>query len=279
MLRYRFFQKIQSEGESVSCYIPRHRDALHQGVARQEKHHRVVPVLVRKSILIIIGGEEALIDLAVAIVVDAAAARAAIAVHVAGGAGADDQARGRRALLAHLDGDVDWREQAEAYRQRIERHLAATVLPDLPAHVISSRLLTPLDFRDRLWSVKGAAFSLEPVLTQTAWFRPHNRSEEIEGLYLVGAGTHPGAGMPGVISSAEVLGKNPSDAELDKSTYVALYGLEEARRRAHAEVERAIAAGFDEPADLAKARAAMERALLRIRVAERRHREGPRQRR
>jgi phytoene desaturase len=107
--------------------------------------------------------------------------------------------------VPHLDGDVDWREQAEAYRQRIERHLAATVLPDLPAHVISSRLLTPLDFRDRLWSVKGAAFSFEPVLTQTAWFRPHNRSEEVEGLYLVGAGTHPGAGMPGVISSAKVL--------------------------------------------------------------------------
>ena len=70
---------------------------------------------------------------------------------------------------------------------------------------VSSRLLTPLDFRERLFSVKGAAFSLEPVLTQTAWFRPHNRSEEVDGLYLVGAGTHPGAGMPGVISSAKVL--------------------------------------------------------------------------
>jgi phytoene desaturase len=107
--------------------------------------------------------------------------------------------------VPHLDGDVDWHEEAEDYRLRIERHLAETVLPDLPAHVVSSRLLTPLDFRDRLWSVKGAAFSFEPVLTQTAWFRPHNRSEEVEGLYLVGAGTHPGAGMPGVISSAKVL--------------------------------------------------------------------------
>ena len=69
----------------------------------------------------------------------------------------------------------------------------------------TSRLLTPIDFRDRLFSYKGAAFGLQPILTQTAWFRPHNRSEDIEGLYLVGAGTHPGAGMPGVISSAKVL--------------------------------------------------------------------------
>ena len=107
--------------------------------------------------------------------------------------------------VPNLDGDVDWDEMAERYRLRIERFLAETVLPDLPEHVVTSQLLTPVDFRDRLWSVKGAAFSFEPVLLQTAWFRPHNRSEEVEGLYLVGAGTHPGAGMPGVISSAKVL--------------------------------------------------------------------------
>jgi phytoene dehydrogenase-like protein len=64
---------------------------------------------------------------------------------------------------------------------------------------------TPQDFRDRLLSVNGAAFSLEPQLFQSAWFRPHNRSEEVEGLYMVGAGTHPGAGVPGVISSAKIL--------------------------------------------------------------------------
>jgi phytoene desaturase len=107
--------------------------------------------------------------------------------------------------VPNLDGDTDWRETAEPYRLKIERFLAETLLPDLPTHVVTSRLLTPLDFRDRLWSVKGAAFSFEPVLTQTAWFRPHNRSEEVDGLYLVGAGTHPGAGLPGVISSAKVL--------------------------------------------------------------------------
>ena len=53
--------------------------------------------------------------------------------------------------------------------------------------------------------MNGAAFGLEPVLWQSAWFRPHNASEEVEGLYLVGAGTHPGAGLPGVLSSARVL--------------------------------------------------------------------------
>ena len=107
--------------------------------------------------------------------------------------------------VPNLDGDTDWAETAERYRARIAGSLAESVLPDLERHVVTSRLLTPVDFRDRLFSLKGAAFGLEPVLTQTAWFRPHNRSEDIDGLYLVGAGTHPGAGMPGVISSAKVL--------------------------------------------------------------------------
>jgi phytoene desaturase len=66
-------------------------------------------------------------------------------------------------------------------------------------------MLTPIDFQDRLLSFQGAAFGLEPVLMQSAYFRPHNRSEEVEGLYLVGAGTHPGAGLPGVLSSAKIL--------------------------------------------------------------------------
>ena len=65
--------------------------------------------------------------------------------------------------------------------------------------------MTPIDFRDRLSSENGAAFGLEPVFTQSAWFRPHNRSEEVDRLYLVGAGTHPGAGVPGVLSSARIL--------------------------------------------------------------------------
>jgi phytoene desaturase len=102
-------------------------------------------------------------------------------------------------------GYTDWRTAAERYRQAIAAHLSATVLPDLEKHVVTSRLMTPFDFRDRLCAWQGAGFGLEPVLLQSAWFRPHNRSEDIAGLYLVGAGTHPGAGVPGVLSSAKVL--------------------------------------------------------------------------
>ena len=109
------------------------------------------------------------------------------------------------APVPHLGSGTDWRERAEPYRQLIEQRLHETVLPGLKDEVVSSLMLTPQDFQDRLSSVHGAAFSLEPVLTQSAWFRPHNRSEEVERLFLVGAGTHPGAGLPGVLSSAKVL--------------------------------------------------------------------------
>jgi phytoene desaturase len=107
--------------------------------------------------------------------------------------------------VPNLLADIDWRTAAEPYRRRIEQQLSATVLPGLKDAVITSRVMTPLDFRDRLLSYQGAAFGLAPELTQSAWFRPHNRSEDIGGLFLVGAGTHPGAGVPGVLSSARVL--------------------------------------------------------------------------
>lgn len=128
------------------------------------------------------------------------------------------------APVPHLDAGVDWQARAEPYRAAIARRLSETLLPGLEQEVVSSLMLTPQDFQDRLSSYKGAAFALEPVLTQSAWFRPHNRSEEVERLYLVGAGTHPGAGLPGVLSSARVLDaivphardlprSNPSPAE------------------------------------------------------------------
>lgn len=107
--------------------------------------------------------------------------------------------------VPHLDSTTNWATQAEPYRQSIAKLLDATVLPGFEAQIATSRVMTPIDFRDRLSSERGAAFGLEPVLTQSAWFRPHNRSEDIEHLYLVGAGTHPGAGLPGVLSSARVL--------------------------------------------------------------------------
>ena len=86
------------------------------------------------------------------------------------------------------------------------------LLPGLSKHITASRVFTPIDFRDRYLSPNGSGFSIEPRILQSAYFRPHNVSEELPGLYLAGAGTHPGAGLPGVIASAEVLGKLVPDA-------------------------------------------------------------------
>jgi phytoene desaturase len=107
--------------------------------------------------------------------------------------------------VPHLGAGVDWNLRAESFRQSVQERLEQTVLPGLGEAVVTSRVMTPLDFQNRLLSFKGAGFSFEPRITQSAWFRPHNRSEDVEGLYLVGAGTHPGAGVPGVLSSARVL--------------------------------------------------------------------------
>lgn len=111
------------------------------------------------------------------------------------------------APVPHLGSGTDWSKQAEPFRQAIQNLLEKTVMPGLGAEVISQKLMTPQDFHDNLWSYKGAAFGLEPLLLQSAWFRPHNRSEDVPGLYMVGAGTHPGAGVPGVLMSAKTLEK------------------------------------------------------------------------
>jgi phytoene desaturase len=107
--------------------------------------------------------------------------------------------------VPHLDSGTDWASFAETYRKAIAELLEATVLPGLQDSIVTSKVSTPQDFKDRLWSFKGAGFGLEPLLLQSAWFRPHNRSEDIPGLYMVGAGTHPGAGVPGVLMSAKAL--------------------------------------------------------------------------
>ncbi len=109
------------------------------------------------------------------------------------------------APVPNLISGTNWAEQAEPYRAMIQRRLEQTLLPGLGETIVTSHVLTPQDFRDRYLSLYGAGFAMEPRLLQSAWFRPHNRSEEVEGLYLVGAGTHPGAGLPGVVSSACVV--------------------------------------------------------------------------
>jgi phytoene desaturase len=106
--------------------------------------------------------------------------------------------------VPHLGADVDWTKMAKPYRDTIMQFLEDNYLPDLQANIVSEHMIDPLHFRDTLNSHMGAAFSIEPVLTQSAWFRPHNRSEDIDNLYFVGAGTHPGAGLPGVLSSSKI---------------------------------------------------------------------------
>ena len=116
--------------------------------------------------------------------------------------------------VPHLgfDNGVDWAEQAEPYRLKMQKMLEDRLLPGLGDHLSEQLVFTPNSFETRYLSPYGSGFSIEPRILQSAWFRPHNVSEEARGLYLVGAGTHPGAGLPGVIASAEVLGKLVPDA-------------------------------------------------------------------
>ena len=107
--------------------------------------------------------------------------------------------------VPHLGGDTDWSRMGPAYRDRIVEYLESRYLPGLSRHIVTERFITPTYFRDTLNSHLGSAFAAEPVLTQSAWFRPHNRSEDIPNLYFAGAGTHPGAGLPGVISSGKIV--------------------------------------------------------------------------
>ena len=104
--------------------------------------------------------------------------------------------------VPHLDSGTNWEEFAPKYRDRIMNFLEENYLPDLQENLVAEHYIDPLYFQNTLNSFKGSAFSVEPILTQSAWFRPHNKSEDVDGLYFVGAGTHPGAGLPGVLSSS-----------------------------------------------------------------------------
>ena len=107
--------------------------------------------------------------------------------------------------VPNLQSGTDWATHAEPYRSAIAKALEETVLPNLREHLTVSFMTTPQDFQDNLLSYKGAAFGLEPLLLQSAWFRPHNLSEDVKNLFMVGASTHPGAGIPGVLMSAKAL--------------------------------------------------------------------------
>ena len=105
--------------------------------------------------------------------------------------------------VPHLgNAPLDWEVEGPRYADKLLAALEKQ-LPDLRKHVITKRWFTPHDFRDELAAYQGSAFSVAPKLTQSAWFRPHNRDDRIPGLYIVGAGTHPGAGVPGVVNTAK----------------------------------------------------------------------------
>ena len=107
--------------------------------------------------------------------------------------------------VPNLAGTLSWDDCGDALRDRTLALLRDELgLADLDRHIVVERRFTPIDFRDELRSHLGSAFSIEPTLWQSAYFRPHNRQSTVDGLYLVGAGTHPGAGLPGVLLSAEI---------------------------------------------------------------------------
>jgi len=107
--------------------------------------------------------------------------------------------------VPHLGSGTDWTTAAKPYRDKIMNFLEQNYLPDLQANIVAEHYIDPLHFQNTLNSHLGSAFSVQPILTQSAWFRPHNQSEDFENLYFVGAGTHPGAGLPGVLSSSIIV--------------------------------------------------------------------------
>ncbi|WP_164014056.1 phytoene desaturase family protein [Pyxidicoccus trucidator] len=109
------------------------------------------------------------------------------------------------APVPHLGDGTDWRTRAESFRRALQERLERTVLPGLGEELATSRVFTPEHFRDELRSFRGAAFSFAPTLMQTTFLRAQAQSEDVERLYMVGAGTHPGAGLPAVLCSAKIV--------------------------------------------------------------------------
>ncbi len=107
--------------------------------------------------------------------------------------------------VPHLGGDTDWSEMHKAYADKIFDYLDARYLPGLKARIVSEHHVDPRYFQNTLNTYLGTAFSVEPTLLQSAWMRPHNVSEDIPNLYFTGAGTHPGAGLPGVMGSGKIV--------------------------------------------------------------------------
>jgi phytoene desaturase len=107
--------------------------------------------------------------------------------------------------VPNLKGNIDWTLEGPRLQQRIVAFLEKSILPDLTNTITADFFMTPENFRNDYLSMHGAGFSIAPIFRQSAWFRFHNKAEGIKNLYLTGAGTHPGAGLPGVLCSAKVI--------------------------------------------------------------------------
>jgi phytoene desaturase len=180
---------------SMSCYL------LYLGINRQYghlRHHTIImPDRYRKLIHEIFDGQGIPDDLA-------------LYLHVPSKTDPSMAPEGCESLyvlapVPNLAHGIDWEQEAPAFRNKIIHFLEQEVgLEGLEASIMTEHAFTPLDFASELRSYQGAAFSIEPTLLQSAYFRPHNRSNDVDGLYFVGAGTHPGAGIPGVLLSANI---------------------------------------------------------------------------
>lgn len=109
------------------------------------------------------------------------------------------------APVPNLKASIDWASEGPRLRDRIVKALERTIMPGLSSHIRSDFFMGPEDFANNYLSVQGSGFSVAPIFSQSAWFRFHNQSEHLRNLYLVGAGSHPGAGVPGVLCSAKVV--------------------------------------------------------------------------
>lgn len=107
--------------------------------------------------------------------------------------------------VPNLKSGIDWGNETENYKQKVYEKLESRILPNLRKHLATERVLTPKEFKSDYHAHLGSGFSVAPKFSQSAYFRFHNKSENFKNLFFVGAGTHPGAGIPGVMSSSKVL--------------------------------------------------------------------------
>ncbi len=107
--------------------------------------------------------------------------------------------------VPNLQGNINWKIEGDKLRHRIVDALDTTILPELKNYICDEFYMTPVDFKNDYRSTHGAGFSIAPNFSQSAWFRYHNKDPHIENLFFAAAGAHPGAGIPGVLSSAKVV--------------------------------------------------------------------------